>query len=244
MRTARNVFSIAPASASARCACRSSKLKRRPVIRVFVKRRTEIPGVAPSRGGVFNADRDARVVRMEDEVLQVLKSRVGCVDRRISPTAQCTRPCVGQIIGYVEAAASVRHGLDSGGPALDFATEIGYRFRVMALFSRLVVACSETEMQMVRVRARVRIREFSGLIEYSKWAARAKISTPDWKLPRQFAQEFRRQFSRPTGLFTVVLCMISSKNLFPLLSHGGASCAGCRLRPAGRRVSLDQMAIG
>src|SRR5882762_776788 len=42
----------------------------------FVDEGTEITGVAHLAGGVFNADRDARVVRMEDEVLQGAEGRV------------------------------------------------------------------------------------------------------------------------------------------------------------------------
>src|SRR6267143_602851 len=121
-------------------------------------------------------------------------------------------------------------------------TERGIPLSRMALWSRLVGACSETRCRWCASSASA-IARISGLIEYSKWLREQKISTP-WKpAPAICSRSSGVNFRDTNRYVDSSLCMISSKNLFPLVSHGGAVVArvGCAQPVAGSRINGDRV---
>src|ERR1700687_3279275 len=121
-------------------------------------------------------------------------------------------------------------------------TESGMPRSRMALWSRLVGACSETSCRWCASSASP-IARISGFIEYSKWLREQKISTP-WKpAPAICSRSSGVNFRDTNRYVESSLCMISSKNLFPLVSHGSAVVArvGCAQPVAGRRINGDRI---
>src|SRR6267143_4226480 len=102
--------------------------------------------------------------------------------------------------------------------------ESGVPLSRMALRSRLVGPCKETSFSRCASRAPA-IAWTSAFAAYSKWLRVQKTSTP-WNLASRICPRSSGVNFRDTNKYVESsLCMIASKNLFRLVSHGRAFVA-------------------
>jgi len=120
-RSGEKLFSRRSSSAVRRGARGDIKIERRPVRRVSIDEGTEITGIAHLAGGVLNADCDASVMCMEDEVLQGAEGGIAFAwIGYFARTPMCSTSLAWADRRRRRWRASVVHGLDAA-DALDFA---------------------------------------------------------------------------------------------------------------------------
>ena len=162
----------------------------------FVDESTEISGIAHLTGGVLHTNPDARMMRMQNQMLQGAER--GIAFARIGHFARTAHvqdePRVGQIIGDVDGTLQFVHGFDAAN-ALDFAD--GKRHPALPHDAEVPAGRSvqRDELQAVRFE-RAGHRANFRLHRVFEVAARAENLEAFKAGPGNLLQEFRSQFSR------------------------------------------------